>query len=175
MSHDPNINEKFVQATLKMDRDYPLGNSEDRFLRRALHVKVGNSDDEGIPVFLVNPPDTNDRETLNLYGEANSLAKTTETTMVTYTVPVGKKAELCLAEGEGDNGSSIYKVKKNGTIIAKKNVWFGAKLDVTFLFAVGTLEGLELTAGDIIIVTVEHCRDDVGDFSGRLIVAEMDA
>jgi len=34
-----------------MDRDEPLGNSLDVFLRRALHVKVGNTSTEAIPVY----------------------------------------------------------------------------------------------------------------------------
>jgi hypothetical protein len=37
-------------SNLLMDRAYPLGNSEDDFLRRALHVKIGNKITEPLPM-----------------------------------------------------------------------------------------------------------------------------
>lgn len=37
-------------SSLVMDRSNPLGNSEDIFLRRSLHVKIGNKLNEPIPV-----------------------------------------------------------------------------------------------------------------------------
>lgn len=45
--------EQEVLSSLLMDRDGPLGNSVDRFLRRSLHVKVGNSSADAIPVYVV--------------------------------------------------------------------------------------------------------------------------
>lgn len=41
-----------VLSSLLMDRSSPLGNSEDVFQRRALHVKIGNSLSEPIPVSI---------------------------------------------------------------------------------------------------------------------------
>jgi hypothetical protein len=39
-------------SSLSMDTALPLGNSEDTFIRRALHVKIGNKTTEPIPVFV---------------------------------------------------------------------------------------------------------------------------
>lgn len=44
-----------VTAAFYMDRGHPLGNSEDRDTRRALHVLVKNPDDEPIPVSVTIP------------------------------------------------------------------------------------------------------------------------
>ena len=38
-----------TNSALLMDRGFPLGNSEDRDTRRALHVKIKNTDAESIP------------------------------------------------------------------------------------------------------------------------------
>ena len=39
-------------AALVMDEGIPLGNSEDVFTKRSLHVKIGNKPTEPIPVFM---------------------------------------------------------------------------------------------------------------------------
>jgi hypothetical protein len=79
---------------LDMDRGEPLGNSEDTFGRRALHVKIGNKDTESIPVRVVSGS-----------GVAKSFPVTiattpgTEQTVITETVPVGKKWTLVSLQG----------------------------------------------------------------------------
>lgn len=51
----PTPNENQVTSALFMDRDGPLGNSEDAFGRRALHQKVGNKANEAIPMYISVP------------------------------------------------------------------------------------------------------------------------
>ena len=44
--------EDVSNSPLYMDRSLPLGNSQDTFSRRALHVKIGNSNAEPIPIAI---------------------------------------------------------------------------------------------------------------------------
>lgn len=50
------IDEQTVTSPLLMDRTGTLGNSEDVFLRRALHTKVGNKPTEPVPIYIVVQP-----------------------------------------------------------------------------------------------------------------------
>jgi hypothetical protein len=46
------VTEDPANSALLMDRGLPIGNSEDVFLRRAAHVKIGNKPSEAIPVTM---------------------------------------------------------------------------------------------------------------------------
>ena len=45
--------ENYTYTALAMDRSEPVGNSIDIFSRRALHVKIGNTASEPIPITTV--------------------------------------------------------------------------------------------------------------------------
>lgn len=66
-----------VQAALIMDRSMPVGNSEDVFARRAIHVKVGNRPDE--PVYT--------EETGPSTPKVYNLPMPTASTEYTFTMP----------------------------------------------------------------------------------------
>jgi hypothetical protein len=46
------MGEDYQVSNLSMDRGKSLGNSEDVFGRRALHVKIGNKSSEPVPVYI---------------------------------------------------------------------------------------------------------------------------
>jgi len=70
-----------------MDRGLALGNSEDRFLRRALHVKIANKDNESIPITF------DEGEELNIDASL-MVAGGTSANLITYTVPSNKILKL---------------------------------------------------------------------------------
>src|SRR4030066_100875 len=79
-----------VRSALFMDRSYSLGNSIDRWLRRALHVKVGNdaAAGEAIPVYIVDG--SLESGTDKNFDVITSTTAGLTQTLVNYTVPVGK-------------------------------------------------------------------------------------
>ena len=72
-------------SALIMDLGIPLGNSEDVFLKQALHVKVGNKPSEPIPTYAVDTPGTEEVE----FGTANTALGGGSVDLINVTVPVG--------------------------------------------------------------------------------------
>jgi len=103
--------ENKTYTSLAMDRDEPLGNSEDAYLRRALHVKATNKITEPIPVTIVDgepgTPAFWENETTNDPGNEKTILSGTFTAP-TYasTLVVGCRIE------------SIAKMKVNGSTVA---------------------------------------------------------
>jgi len=130
-------------------------------------VNVENTELNPVPVYIV-PSAT--AVTTNIYSSVSSVASSSPTTIVSYTVPVGKKFLLQLIEGSGEN-ISVFDVKLNAVPMARKRTYFGAEMNVDFLFA----SGLELSAGDVLILSVEHSRPFTSDYEGRILGIEDDA
>lgn len=152
-------------TSLAMDQSDPLGNSTDVFARQALHVKVGNSAAESIPVYLT---DANGL-LFTLWNEVTAVAASIETTVVTYIVPLGKTTKIQIIEIDGDN-IALYRVKLDSITIAQKHMWWIPGLNGQFNFG----GGLELAAGQTIEVTVIHERPYVGSFNSRVQGIEAD-
>lgn len=57
-----------VLSPLLMDRDIPLGNSEDDIGKRALHVRVSNKNTEPLPITFTSTP----TETLQINGSVDT-------------------------------------------------------------------------------------------------------
>jgi hypothetical protein len=84
-------NETPVQSALFMDRDSSLGNSEDTFLRRALHVKVGNKTSEPIP--------TSEQESQNLKITNHTTSVTPGTELAIPLTPSVKEISIRARNG----------------------------------------------------------------------------
>lgn len=78
-----------VKSRLFMDRGLELGNSEDRWIRRALHVLIGNKDADAVPVKIVDGSLESGTDHFIDVGPIATTAGTTQT-LINYTVPVGK-------------------------------------------------------------------------------------
>lgn len=104
----------------------------------------------------------------NLFNEISSVASASQTSVITYTVPVGKTFSLQFVEAGGDNIAK-YEVFRDTTLIAKRRSYWGAGLDISFLFIQTNSQGLVFNAGEKIEVKVEHNRPNVADFNARII------
>lgn len=109
---------------------------------------------------------------VNEYDEASSVATGVETTVVTYTVPALTAARMVWAEASGTNIAD-FKVKVNGTTVARKWTWFASGLTAEFNFVAEANRGLILAAGDVVSITAVHARPSPGDFGARIEVIEI--
>lgn len=107
---------------------------------------------------------------VNTYNEITSIAASTTTSLVTYTVPVNTTAILSRIQVSGSN-IATYEVLVDAAKQAKKRTYFGGSLNEVFEF--GNIGGLSLTAGQVVLVRVTHSRPMVGDFEGRIQVTEI--
>lgn len=138
-------------------------------------VQIG----DGVEILQVNPDGSinvnivlaGNGVSKNIYNEVSSVASSTTTSIVTYTVPLGKKATLNLVEFTGSN-IGTYEVRVNGSNIAKKRTWFNGNMSGEFNFSSFPNHGIILSAGDIIRLRVTHDRPMVGDFEGRILLVE---
>lgn len=108
----------------------------------------------------------------SLYSEVSSVAASTLTSVVTYTVPVGKTAFLQAVAFSGTNIAE-YQVFIDATLEDKKRTWFSGGLDSTFQFSTENAYGIPLIAGNVINLKVIHSRPFVGDFNGRIQLLEI--
>lgn len=109
---------------------------------------------------------------VNVYGEASSVASSLETTLVAKTAIAGVVSYLQRVTVSGTNIAD-YKIKVNGIVIDRYYTTFGAKTGNSIDF-VGTRNlGYRVEVGDIFSVTVEHTRPVAGDFNARLQILEV--
>lgn len=118
----------------------------------------------------VNVVQSSNGELVNTYNSVSSVANQVLTTIVSYTVPVGKIGFLYRAEVSGSNIAE-YELLINAAVEAKKRTYFGSSLNEEFEFGKGS--GLELSAGDQVTVRTIHNRPMTGDFEGRIEVLEI--
>lgn len=109
---------------------------------------------------------------INDFAEITSLAMATLTTINTYTVPVGKSANIQRIEATGNN-IGTYTFEINSVVEGKMSTWFGTPLNVVWDFNGALKEGLPLIAGDVVRVRIIHSRSAVGDFAARIQVLEI--
>ena len=108
----------------------------------------------------------------NIYNEVTSIANSVSTSIVTYTVPVSKTADLKRVNVSGTNVAE-YSVLVNATRIDKKRTYFGGGLNEVFDFSSFNDNGYGLIAGDQVIVKVIHSRPSLGDFNAGIQVVEI--
>jgi len=152
-----------VYAGLAMDRGLAVGNSEDAFTRRALHVKVGNKISEPIPVYI---SATRIGTVVNNYDEILLVPSGVLTTITTYSVPLSKTFYMERVTVSGTNIAE-YRVSINGVVLDKAYVWFTGGLSHTFEFESDFI-GLKLISADLVEVKVKHQRPTDGDFNARI-------
>jgi hypothetical protein len=96
-------------------------------------------------------------------SEANSVAASTLTDIITYTASTNIR--LVSASVSGNNVAQ-YTLLLNGNVIGKKYTSFGAALNADFKLNTG----LSIIAGDVLKVQVIHTRPYVGDFNAKFIM-----
>jgi hypothetical protein len=108
----------------------------------------------------------------SFYNEISSVASGVQTLIVSYTVPVGKTAQLQWIDTSGDNVAR-YDVYLNGAPFDTQRTFFGGDFNALFEYITGNTSGLTFVAGDVIAVKVLHTRPYVGKFEGRIQVLEI--
>lgn len=101
-------------------------------------------------------------ETVNYFNAITALASSTETSILSVTVPTGKSLVLKQIETSGTNVAK-YTILKNGITIAVKRTSF------TDFNTTHPMHGLVAASEDVLTVTVVHERSYVGDFEARII------
>lgn len=96
------------------------------------------------------------------YADISSLASGTLTTILSYTVPVGKTLAMGKVEVSGCNVAD-YIVEIDGSTKGKRRTYFG-NFNADFEY-----KGLEIATGLVVRVRVIHSRPSAGDFDATLI------
>ena len=96
------------------------------------------------------------------YADISSLASGSLTTILSYTVPVGKTLLMEKVEVSGCN-IATYVVDIDGTDKGKRRTYFG-DFNADFEY-----KGLEVATGLVVRVRVIHSRPTAGDFDASLI------
>lgn len=99
------------------------------------------------------------------HSEITSVASGLETTILTFTAPSGGK-RITKADVSGDNIAN-FRVKVDGTTLVNKRTWW-SHFNGSFSFE-GFENGLFLTVGQVLTITVIHNSDDLGDFEATLM------
>ncbi len=150
---------KYDQTTFNHERHY--GSFEKDVNDEGINqrVQIKNGIDSPIPVEIVD--DGAGGTSVNEYDTAAAVAKDTPTTIVSYTVPVGKTFYFKGVEASGENRAK-YDVLIGGSVEATKRT-YQPVFNAEFLFY-----NHKVTAGTVILVRVEHNRPNAGDFEARI-------
>lgn len=130
----------------------------------AVRTKLCQEPGEAIKVDLVEDGENGDVK--NIYNEVASVAASTLTTVVTYTVPVGKTFFLKHVEASGENRAT-FTIEINATVERKRQT-YQPIFNTDFLFY-----NLKLEAGDVVALRVFHTRGTSADFSGSILGNEL--
>ena len=107
------------------------------------------------------------------FNEINAVPTNTPTIISSYTIPVGKSGYLQRVETSGENIAK-YTVYLNGSPIDIGRTYFGNSLNIDFDFTDSNELGINLAAGDLIELEVEHSRSGLPTFDGRIQVILYD-
>lgn len=122
-------------------------------------VEVENDSNNAIPVYVTDSPSD---IVINEYDEVTGVVPSILTTLVTYTVPVGKSFDLSYVEGSGTNVAR-YTVVVDGVTISSKRTWWSGPFNAEFEF-----NGYEVSSNSVIQLKVFHTRPMNGDFEARI-------
>lgn len=136
----------------KLDKDGKL----------AVRVINTNPITDPIPVFVTDSPAS---DTQNIYAQVTSVASSTLTTIVSYTVPSDKSFVLNHVQVSGEN-IATYTVEIDSVVQALKRTYF-TQYNAEFDFS-----GLEVAANSVVRVRVVHTSPATGDFDARILGIE---
>lgn len=112
------------------------------------------------------------QEIVSVFSTAAAVAPGIETTITTYTVPVGKTAMLERLEFGGGN-VALFNLYINGVLSHRRRIFFGDGLSESMEFTGVSDNGLSLVAGDIVTIKVLQNRPTSADFEARIQVQEI--
>lgn len=107
-----------------------------------------------------------------VYTEVSAVVASVETTIAQFTAIGGRRTFLQKIGASGDNIAK-YRVKVNGTVIDFKRTNFGGNLNADFIFDGQLNNGLEISSGATVSITVIHERPDPSDFNAKIAYLEV--
>jgi hypothetical protein len=119
------------------------------------------SNDIDSPLFVTSV-DTPSEEDVLVFDEAPAILKEVLTTVVNYIVPPTKVFYLDKIVGTGENIAK-YSVKIDGVVRKVKRSYYGASLNVNFVY-----NSYKVNSGSEIILEVIHNQDFIADFEGYI-------
>lgn len=105
----------------------------------------------------------------SVFSESLNVPSSVETTIVNFVAASGVNTYLTKLVASGQNIAE-YAVKVNGVVIDKKRTYYTGGFNVDFDFG---MNGLQLSSGDLVSITVKHSSSGVGNFNGRIQVDEV--
>lgn len=127
--------------------------------------------DGALNVNVISAPTSNQQLQI-IYNEDGTVVTGVTADLVSYTVPVGKKAFLIRIEVSGENIAK-YSVLVNSAVKSVKRTYYGSSLNENFEFGSGNGSGFFLNAGDQVDVQVIHGQPATGIFDGTIQVIEI--
>lgn len=111
--------------------------------------------------------------TKTVYSVFNSISSVSNgvlTTILSYTVPIGKTDYLSLIEASGSNMAQ-FELYLNGTLNARQRTSL-TEFNSQFNFLVDSEIGLPLSSGTLVEIKVIQDRPYLGDYEARMVYAE---
>ena len=103
----------------------------------------------------------------NFFNVITSVPIASQTTIITYTVPLATTADLFRIEVTGTN-IATYSFYVNDILQGVRRTWFGGNISERFEF----LPAMSYPSGTVITIKAEHNRPDPCQFEARIQLAE---
>jgi hypothetical protein len=149
----------------------PIGNILDA-IKVNLRDAAGNAFGTNSNPISVAITSASNELSVNEYGQAAAVASGATTTVVTYTVPLGKTMVLERVTASGEN-IALFTIFINATQIDAGRTYFGGALNVEFDYTAPANLGYPLVAGDVVTLKVLHNRPTPANFEGRIQMSEL--
>lgn len=150
----------------------PIGNILDA-LKVNLRDEAGNAFGTIANPIVVQEPDTVIILQSNVYDQV-TVPNAVPTTIVSYTVPVGKIAYVERIAVSGEN-RALFEVFQDLVQVDSSRTFVGGSLNTMFDFISRNSFGLPLVAGETISVRATTSGGGAGLFDGRIQYLEFDA
>lgn len=102
-------------------------------------------------------------DSVSTFDQVSGVGTSSETTIVSYTVPVGQTFRLQIAEFSGTNIGE-FNLYADAALIAQRRTNFGGNLTDQFDFATG----IDFISGQVIALKTINPQLNPGDYSGRI-------
>ena len=126
-------------------------------------VRVSVDSDSAVPVYLT---ESSGNESVRVFSEALSVVAAVETTVASYTVPVGKRFVIERVNFSGNN-LARYSVEIDSTLFDRVFTHWATSFYGSRVYQSGG-DGIFLNAGQVVSLKALHSSNDVGDFYGSI-------
>lgn len=120
------------------------------------------SNDQDNPLYVQSVADVPTGDDVYAFDEELAVLENTPTSLVSYTVPVGKVFYLDAITCSGENYAK-FKVSINGQVNKVGRIDWGTGFNVFFKY-----NSYKMLAGQVVEVEVENCSDGSADFEGTI-------